>query len=101
MVIEEILELRKGLWEKVAERTHDPIKIFPFGPNSDECMLYGTVAYKLKAGGNVSVDWAARAHLVKEGGAVKMSNYQVYLVPVRISASVIRILITLTRILQP
>lgn len=44
-------------------------------------MLYGTVKYGLKAGGESSKDWAARAHLVKEGdGKVMMNFYQVYLV---------------------
>lgn len=68
------------MWEKVASRKHKAVKIFPFGPNSDECMLYGTVQYGLKAGGESGVDWAARAHLVKEDGRVKMDFYQVYLV---------------------
>lgn len=68
------------MWEKVASRKHKAVKIFPFGPNSDECMLYGTVQYGLKAGGESGVDWAARAHLVKDGGKVKMDFYQVYLV---------------------
>ncbi|KAI4937392.1 uncharacterized protein J4E92_002122 [Alternaria infectoria] len=55
-------------------------KMFPFGPKSDEVMLYGTVKYGFKAGGEASKDWAARAHLVKEdGGKVKMNFYQVYL----------------------
>ncbi|KAF3036297.1 hypothetical protein E8E12_004198 [Didymella heteroderae] len=76
---DEILALRKGMWEKVASRKHKAIKIFPFGPNSDECMLYGTVKYGLKAGGESGVDWAARAHLVKSRGKVKMDFYQVYL----------------------
>lgn len=43
-------------------------------------MLYGNVEYGLKAGGQSSVDWAARAHLVKQDGEVKMDFYQVYLV---------------------
>lgn len=76
----EILALRKSLWEKVANRAHNPIKIFPFGPNSNEVMLHGTVKYGLKAGGETSVDWAAHARLVKEGEKVKMEFYQVYLV---------------------
>lgn len=77
---QEILALRKAMWEKVASRKHQAFKIFPFGPNSDEVMLYGTVKYGLKAGGESGLDWAARAHLVKEGGKVKMDFYQVYLV---------------------
>lgn len=78
-----ILSLRKSMWEKVSSRSHRPIKIFPFGSYSDEVMLYGTVEYGLKAGGNSGLDWAARAHLVKneeDGGKVKMDFYQVYLV---------------------
>ncbi|KAJ4993638.1 fungal specific transcription factor [Stagonosporopsis vannaccii] len=76
---DEILALRKGMWEKVASRKHQAVKIFPFGPHSDECMLYGTVKYGLKAGGESGLDWAARAHLVKDDGKVKMDFYQVYL----------------------
>jgi hypothetical protein len=76
----EILALRKSLWEKVASRSHNPIKIFPFGAYADEVMLYGTVKYGMKAGGENEVDWAARAKLVKEDGKVKMAFYQVYLV---------------------
>ncbi|KAF2125936.1 hypothetical protein P153DRAFT_348185 [Dothidotthia symphoricarpi CBS 119687] len=76
---EEILAVRKSLWEKVASRKHDAVKIFPFGPDSDEVMLYGTVTYGLKSGGESGLDWAARACLVKEGGRVRMRYYQVYL----------------------
>ncbi|KAJ4304750.1 hypothetical protein N0V90_000278 [Kalmusia sp. IMI 367209] len=77
---EEILALRKGLWEKVSSRVHAPLKIFPYGPNSNEVMLHGTVKYDLKVGGESSVDWAAHARLVKDGEHVKMEFYQVYLV---------------------
>lgn len=68
------------MWEKVASRKHKAIKIFPFGADSDEVMLYGTVKYGLKVGGESGLDWAARAHLVREEGYVKMDFYQVYLV---------------------
>lgn len=43
-------------------------------------MVYGTVDYVLKDGAKKNVDWAARAHLVKNDGMVKMDFYQVYLV---------------------
>jgi hypothetical protein len=76
----EILALRKAMWEKVASRKHVAKKVFPFGPNADDVMLYGTVHYGLKAGGESGLDWAARAHLVKENGKVKMDYYQAYLV---------------------
>lgn len=80
LTVAEILALRKGLWEKVQSRRHFPTKIFPFGPNGDEVMLYGTVDYVLKDGRKSSIDWAARGHLVKEGDEVRMDFYQVYLV---------------------
>ena len=68
------------MWEHIASRSHKPLKIFPFGPNADEVMLYGTVSYGLKNGKNNEITWAARAHLVKAGGDLKMDLYQVYLV---------------------
>lgn len=70
------------MWEKVSSRAHRAIKIFPFGPHAAEVMLYGTVAYGLKDGGEKKVDWAARAELVKDekDGKVRLAFYQVYLV---------------------
>ncbi|KAF2009180.1 hypothetical protein BU24DRAFT_358898 [Aaosphaeria arxii CBS 175.79] len=76
----DILAFRKSMWEKVSSRIHNPLKIFPFGPNSDEVMLRGTVQYGLKAGGEASVDWGAYARLTKVNGEVKLAFYQVYLV---------------------
>lgn len=68
------------MWEKVNRRKHAALKVFPFGPSSNEVMLYGTVEYGLKDGREAAVDWAARARLVKQDGAVMMNFYQVYLV---------------------
>ncbi|KAK3068216.1 hypothetical protein LTR53_014403 [Teratosphaeriaceae sp. CCFEE 6253] len=75
----EILNMRRGMWEKVAKRSHKPEKIFAFGPGSDEVMLFGTVDYELKDGKKTTLDWSARAHLAREEGELKMSFYQVYL----------------------
>ena len=75
------------MWEKVASRAHNPIKVFPFGSNSDELMLYGTVSYVLKDGRKAEVDWAARAMMTKTDGSVKMKFYQVYLVSLRHKSS--------------
>lgn len=74
------------MWEKIASRRHRPLKVFPYGSKSNEVMLFGTVHYGLKDGREASVDWAARAHLVKENGDVKMDFYQVYLVRTHIQA---------------
>jgi hypothetical protein len=71
------------MWTKVASRKHTATKIFPFGtgPDVNEVMLYGNVEYVMKEGNKeVKVDWAARAHLVKDVGKVRMDFYQVYLV---------------------
>lgn len=80
IVLPEILALRKGMWEKVASREHDPVKIFPFGAASSELMLYGNVSYQMKSGTKAGLMWAARAVMAEEDGEVKMSYYQVYLV---------------------
>ncbi|KAK1042474.1 hypothetical protein LTR74_018526 [Friedmanniomyces endolithicus] len=76
---DEILGMRKGMWEKVAKRSHKPEKIFSFGPGSNEVMLYGTVKYELKDGKKTEVEWSARSRFVDEDGALKMEFYQVYL----------------------
>ncbi|KAK5726997.1 hypothetical protein LTR15_002888 [Elasticomyces elasticus] len=76
---DEILEMRKGMWEKVAKRSHKPEKIFSFGAGKDEVMLFGTVDYELKDGKKTTVEWSARAVFAEEDGDLKMSFYQVYL----------------------
>ncbi|APA10212.1 predicted protein [Sclerotinia sclerotiorum 1980 UF-70] len=76
---EEILAFRKSMWEKVASRLHTVHKIFSFGQDSTEVMLFGNVAYGLKDGRKADVEWAGRAKLVQEGGKWKLGFYQVYL----------------------
>ncbi|KAB8296844.1 hypothetical protein EYC80_002255 [Monilinia laxa] len=76
---EEILAFRKSIWEKVASRLHKAHKIFPFGQDSNEVMLFGTVAYGLRDGRKVDVEWAGHAVLIQEGGKWKLGFYQVYL----------------------
>jgi hypothetical protein len=78
----EILETRQGMWSAVASRRHTVHKIFPFGNNANEVMLYGHVVYELKSGDNSGKDWAARAVLTKssEEGRLQLQFYQVYLV---------------------
>lgn len=69
------------MWANVKARKHTVQKIFPFGPNSQEVMIYGSVGYDLKSGKHADVDWAGRAVLVKsESDRWRMSFYQVYLV---------------------
>lgn len=80
----DILALRHSLWSgPIQRRKHTLVKIFPFGDNSNEVMLYGSVRYGLKNGKEVSVDWAGHALLVDDKGQLKMAFYQVYLVRLR------------------
>jgi hypothetical protein len=80
MLSKDILDFRKSMWIHVSSRRHEVLKVFPFGRKADEVMLYGTVEYSMKNGKSLTIDWAARAHLVKKGSHVKMDFYQVYLV---------------------
>lgn len=70
------------MWTAVDARKHTVPKIFPFGNDANEFMLYGTVDLSLKNGGSASLEWAGRAKVVKSAtdGKMRMSFYQVYLV---------------------
>ena len=68
------------MWEKVKSRSHKPVKIFPFGADSNEVMIYGSVAYEFKAGGSSGLEWAARGTLEEVEGRVVWKEYQVFMV---------------------
>lgn len=77
---DEILSLRKGLWSgPVVSRLHTLERIYAFGEDGLDVMVYGNVKYGLKNGKEVVVDWAGRAELVEGKEGVKMKFYQVYL----------------------
>jgi len=77
----DILSLRHGLWSgPVKTRKHTLEKIFPFGNDSNEVMLYGSVDYGLKNGKALTVEWAGRAIMVEHQDGLRMGFYQVYLV---------------------
>jgi hypothetical protein len=59
LMIQEILAIRKSLWVAVASRLHTVRKVFPFGSESDEVMIYGSVAYTLKDGRKADVGFSA------------------------------------------
>ncbi|POR34367.1 Uncharacterized protein TPAR_05444 [Tolypocladium paradoxum] len=75
----EILATRQAMWAQVASRKHAPTKIFPFGGDSREFMLYGTVEFVFKDGRHGELPWAARAVMDNSTGKWLMSFYQVYL----------------------
>lgn len=56
LLLTEIMAARRGMWTNVAERLHKPLKIFPFGPDASELMLYGRVAYELHDGRKTAID---------------------------------------------
>jgi hypothetical protein len=97
----EILQTRKSMWSAVASRRHTVCKIFPFGDNANEVMLYGQVAYDLKDGGHSEKDWAARAVLTKPSndGPLRLQFYQVYLVCITRIPFIALVLTNYTRIL--
>lgn len=68
------------MWDTVVSRKHTIKKIFPFGNDATEVMLYGTVDLGLRTGESKSIDWAAHAQLDCSGEGCKMKFYQVYLV---------------------
>ncbi|KAH7358801.1 hypothetical protein B0T11DRAFT_341029 [Plectosphaerella cucumerina] len=78
---DQIRAIRAAQWQKVGKRTHSIDKIFPFGSNSNELMLYGTVAMESQEGSKGSLDWAARAIVSKDApdGKYRLKFYQVYL----------------------
>ena len=78
----EILETRKGMWDAVASRKHTVHKIFPFGNNATEFMLFGEVDLGMRTGGSRTLDWSARAQveISSINGKCQMRFYQVYLV---------------------
>ncbi|KAJ8120158.1 hypothetical protein ONZ43_g3064 [Nemania bipapillata] len=87
--IDEIRELRKGMWETVKSRKHSLEKVFPaafesFRSESGqqfEYMLYGSVDYELKSAEKTAAQWAARAVLVNHEGKLKYVFYQIYIHP--------------------
>jgi hypothetical protein len=70
------------MWAHVKAREHIVQKIFPFGPGSQEFMIYGSVAFDLKNGKQANLDWAARSVLVRSesDGKWRMNFYQIYMV---------------------
>jgi len=76
----EIMATRKAMWTSITSRLHTPEKIFPFGPDSNEVMIFGTVVYGFGDGRPVEVkEWAGHARLVDVGGIWKFGYYRVYL----------------------
>lgn len=85
----EILATRKGMWSAIVSRRHSPLKIYPFGANANEVMLYGTLAMSLKDGRSADVDWAARAVLAEEKEGWKLAFYQVFSVSLNLVFAVL------------
>lgn len=69
------------MWEKVAARKHEPIKVLEssFGEQETEYAIFGDLTYELKTGEKQSVTWAANMVLKKVDGKLKFSYYRVYI----------------------
>ena len=73
-------QLRKKIWANIPNRDHRAIRVFPFGNDGDELMVYGTVDYKHHDEHEKGTEWAARVKLAKEGGQIKIALYHIFLV---------------------
>jgi hypothetical protein len=77
---DEILAMRKSMWNVVVARDHTVFQVYPSTTDPKEFMLEGSVNYELKDGSKQMVDWAGHAKVVKsEGGQWQFEQYQVYL----------------------
>ncbi|KAI1074348.1 hypothetical protein F5B20DRAFT_441282 [Whalleya microplaca] len=79
--IEQIRQLRQGMWDKVKARKHKPEKLFlaSFKPGETEWMLYGSLDLTTKDGKKQAISWAGRAVVKEIEGQLKYTFYQVYL----------------------
>ncbi|KAJ9155109.1 hypothetical protein NKR23_g2368 [Pleurostoma richardsiae] len=90
---DELLQLRRRMWEKVQSRRHTVYKVlrgsFPAAGGAEtpttELALFGTVEYRLRENGGrekSTVDWAGHARLRSDeaaGGAWRFEYYRVYM----------------------
>ncbi|KAM3558660.1 hypothetical protein MY1884_003861 [Beauveria asiatica] len=82
-----IRELRSRMWNIIAERKHTVKKVFPARfldeDGECECMLFGHVQLKTRAGEELVVPWAGHATLTKVVDGLKeewkFSQYRVWL----------------------
>lgn len=63
-------------------RRHRAGRIFQFGKDSGEIMVYGVADYKLTNGKEVPMEWASRGILVEHEGKMKLDFYQTYAVSI-------------------
>jgi hypothetical protein len=82
--VEEIRKVRLKMWEKVAARKHQPLKVFESTFSSGEgarreYMLFGDLDYDLKTGEKQSVSWAGNMVLEEVNGKLKFRYYRVYI----------------------
>lgn len=77
----EIRQVRQKMWEKVAARKHQPLKVFEstFGSDGQEYMLFGDLDYEMKTGEKQSVSWAGNMVLEERDGKLRFKYYRVYI----------------------
>lgn len=72
--------MRISLWEKISARSHRPLRIYPFGNNAREVMIFGDVEYEFRAGGKGGLQWTARGTMeTTDDGRVVWRDYQVFM----------------------
>ncbi|CAK7242728.1 MAG: hypothetical protein STHCBS139747_004227 [Sporothrix thermara] len=74
---DQILATRQAMWATITSRKHTIYKIFSFGPQSKEFMLYGHVKHTPETGKDIEKEWAGRVELAEDAnGELKFKFYQ-------------------------
>lgn len=78
---EAIEKLHEGMWNGVPKRLHRPKKVFPFGKDSKEVVIVGSVEYWADDGSHNTQDMSAHAKYKRDAktGKVVMESLQVWL----------------------
>ena len=85
------------MWATITSRKHTIYKIFSFGPQSKEFMLYGHVKHTPETGKDIEKEWAGRVELAEDAnGELKFKFYQVYVVRVARSEAAPIVFLSLT-----
>jgi hypothetical protein len=74
----DILKLRMDMWSKIATRKHT-YRYYSSPERPDTYLLEGEVLYGLKAGGEMTMKWVAKAEFEGKGTERRLQFYQVFL----------------------
>ncbi|CAF9926818.1 MAG: hypothetical protein GOMPHAMPRED_004235 [Gomphillus americanus] len=74
-----IIAFREKFFKDVPHRDHPVVKVFTYGPDDKNLMIYGNVGVELPEGTKHSKEWAGRYEIVDTGsGGLKFKYVQVF-----------------------